>query len=588
MKKIFGMILIGVMLVTLVAACGKPIAEVDNAGTGYEVNNSVTDDGEVATADDVGAAKDVASLADFSVSPLYQDMKTANANGGKEYNTNSLVFYEIFVGSFSDSNGDGTGDLRGIINRIDYLNDGNIESGESLGIEGIWLSPIFKSPSYHKYDVTNYYEIDPKFGTMDDLKELVDLCHERGVKVILDMVINHTSSDNKWFQEFKKAHRQGDKDSEYYDYYSYSDKKVNGKQFYSITETDEFYEGNFSSEMPELNFDNDAVKDKVIEIADYYLTDIGVDGFRFDAAKYIYYGEQDRNVDFWVWYISKLKEINPDVYTVAEVWDSDSLTDKYEVALNCFDFTMAQADGLISETAQKGNVARYTSYVEQYINRVKSFNEDATIIPFIANHDMDRSAGFLNAISGNAKIAANLYILGPGSPFIYYGEEAGLKGSRGGSNTDANRRLAMRWGDSDTVRNPEGTTFDDKKQTNPTVLEQLNDETSLYNHYKRLIMLRRANPEIYMGTYKALDEAESTGVSGFAASYGNETVYVIHNTKTDSKTIKLTEFGIPEAEISELKVTEYIGSGLASEGVVEAVISDGTLTITGQTSAIIR
>ena len=106
----------------------------------------------------------------------------------------NIVFYEIFVGSFSDSDGDGIGDLRGIINRMDYLNDGDPQSGLSLGVEGLWLTPIFLSPTYHKYDVTDYYTVDPQFGTMDDLKELADLCHERGVKLILDLPINHTGN----------------------------------------------------------------------------------------------------------------------------------------------------------------------------------------------------------------------------------------------------------------------------------------------------------------------------------------------------------------------------------------------------------
>ena len=123
---------------------------------------------------------------------------------------NYRVFYEIFVGSFSDSDGDGVGDLRGIINRMDYLNDGDDSSGVSLGVEGLWLSPIFKSNSYHKYDVNDYYAIDPAFGTLEDLEELLELCHERDVKVILDLVINHTGLLNPWFSAFTLARRNGD------------------------------------------------------------------------------------------------------------------------------------------------------------------------------------------------------------------------------------------------------------------------------------------------------------------------------------------------------------------------------------------
>ena len=134
---------------------------------------------------------------------------------------NYRVFYEIFVGSFSDSNGDGIGDLRGIINRMDYLNDGDPASGNSLGIEGIWLTPVFLSPSYHKYDVTDYFQIDPVFGTEEDLKELIALCHERDVKLILDLPLNHTGAECEWFRRFRNAHLMHNTEQEYYNYYTW-------------------------------------------------------------------------------------------------------------------------------------------------------------------------------------------------------------------------------------------------------------------------------------------------------------------------------------------------------------------------------
>ena len=164
--------------------------------------------------------------------------------------------YQIYPKSFCDSNGDGIGDLRGIINRLDYLNDGDINSGKSLGVQGIWLSPIFKSPSYHKYDATDYYTIDPKFGTEEDLKELLELCHQRNVKVILDLAINHTAKDNAWFTWFSVAHANGDTESEYYDFYSWAprDGRKSGITYLPIPGcgADQWYECNFSSDMPEL------------------------------------------------------------------------------------------------------------------------------------------------------------------------------------------------------------------------------------------------------------------------------------------------------------------------------------------------
>ena len=184
---------------------------------------------------------------------------------------NYRVFYEIFVGSFSDSNGDGIGDLQGIINRLDYLNDGNVNSDKSLGIQGIWLTPIFASPSYHKYDAKDYYEIDPQFGTMDDLKKLVEECHKRNVLVILDLAINHSSDRNEWYLNFMRAHQKGDTSDPYYDWYSWAGKDdiPSGKTYRRITNTDQYYECNFSGDMPEFNYDNFAVREQMVDLANH-------------------------------------------------------------------------------------------------------------------------------------------------------------------------------------------------------------------------------------------------------------------------------------------------------------------------------
>ena len=255
---------------------------------------------------------------------------------GLDPENNSRVFYEIFVGSFSDSNGDGIGDLRGIINRLDYLNDGNPASETSLGVEGIWLTPIFLSPSYHKYDVTNYDQIDPSFGTPEDLRELIALCHERDVKLILDLPLNHTGTDCRWFKNFSNAHLMHNPDNAYYDFYTWispEDPVPAGRRFTKLPSGVALYESNFSDHMPELNFDNEAVRQAVLDVAKYWL-DFGIDGFRFDAAKYLYYGENEKNADFWIWYMAELKKIRPDLYTVAEVWDGDGVIAKYLPAFN--------------------------------------------------------------------------------------------------------------------------------------------------------------------------------------------------------------------------------------------------------------
>ncbi len=495
--------------------------------------------------------------------------------GAAPTDDNYRVFYEIFVGSFSDSDGDGVGDIRGIINRMDYLNDGDDASGLSLGVEGIWLSPIFKSQSYHKYDVDDYYQVDPKFGTEEDLKELLEICHERNVKVILDLVLNHTGPNNPWFNAFRGAHINGDTGDPYYNFYTFcpaGETPPSGRTFAKLSGSDDLYECNFSPSMPELDYDREEVRQAVLDVAKYYL-DLGVDGFRFDAAKYIYYGDNAESAEFWKWYIGELEKIKPDIYTVAEVWDSDGVTDYYYPALNCFDFTLSQTSGLIAQTAQAGDVNKYTSYVDEYLERVEKLNDGAMILPFIANHDTDRAAGYLTEASGQMKMAANLYILSAGSPFIYYGEEIGARGSRGGSDTDANRRLKMEWGDGDTVSDPVGASYSSAR-VDASASEQLSDGGSLLSYYKKLIMIRKANPAIARGDYSALSFS-GTKVGGFTAELDGKKVAVIHNTTNSEQTVDLGAVGISGAELS------------ADIGVGAASLDGNLLTLSEKTSAVL-
>ena len=488
---------------------------------------------------------------------------------------NARVFYEIFVGSFSDSDGDGTGDLRGIIDRMDYLNDGDPASGLSLGVEGIWLTPVFQSPSYHKYDVADYYTVDPAFGTLDDLKELAELCHQRNVKLILDLPINHTGARNHWYGQFVLAQRQGNTADPYYDFYSYRTAEEGpASGFAPLSGTDIYYECNFSGDMPELNYDNEAVRQAVLDVAKFYL-DLGVDGFRFDAAKYIYYGDNARSAEFWRWYVGELRRMKPDVYTVAEVWDNDAVTDAYFPAVNCFDFTTSQSGGAIASAAKTGNVGQLTGYLSRYIASIRSARTDAMPVLFIANHDTDRAAGFLPVSLGEMQMAANLYLLSPGSPFIYYGEELGMKGSRGSANTDANRRLAMLWGDGDTVKNPTGASYDQSKQVQSDAVTQMADGDSLYSYYKRLIMIRKANPAIARGEYKPVS-LPGTKAGGFTSTLEGVTVCVLHNPTDSDLTVDLS--ALQGGAFTELRAWAGLG---------QAALEGSTLTLPARTSAVL-
>ena len=487
---------------------------------------------------------------------------------------NFRTFYQIFVGSFSDSNRDGIGDLRGIINRFDYLNDGNLESETSLGVQGIWLSPIFSSPSYHKYDVADYYSVDWRFGVESDLRELIELCHERNVKIILDLVINHSSKEHPWFVEFKEARAKGDTENPYYDFYTCvtEAEKVGGRTYQKIAGVDCWYECNFSGDMPELNYDNPEVFEAMLDVAKYYL-DMGVDGFRFDAVKYIYYGDTPRSVEFWEKYMAELCAIKPDIYCVGECWSGETEIMEYIPALDCFNFAMSQAEGVAATAAKGFAMSKFTNYVESYQNKLLEANPEAMPMSFLSNHDMDRIGGAF-IMDGNMRMAANLYLLSPGSPYIYYGEEIGIRGSRGGENTDANRRLAMLWGDEDTIRAPIGASYPADKQISTTVAEQLEDEGSLLRYYCRLLSIRHSYPAIARGSYEALDFGKNFG--GFKVEYEGETLYILHNNSTnfESFTLEMSEIGAGE-------ICEVIGMG-------SAAVEGGVLTLDAQTSVILK
>ena len=197
-------------------------------------------------------------------------------------------FYSVFVQSFYDSNKDGIGDIEGLTKKLDYLKD--------LGIEAIWLLPVHPSPTYHKYDIMDYYDIHPDYGSMNDFKTLVEEAHERNIRIIIDLVVNHTSDQHKWFKEALKGNEK------YIDYYVWSNdkelinkepnhwhkpikaksKKIRNKKYY----------GFFWHEMPDLNYDNPKVREEIKAIGKYWLQDIGIDGFRLDAIRFTYPEEE--------------------------------------------------------------------------------------------------------------------------------------------------------------------------------------------------------------------------------------------------------------------------------------------------------
>ena len=398
----------------------------------------------------------------------------------------STNWYEIFVRSYQDSDGDDIGDLQGVISRLDYISE--------MGFDGIWLMPVMPSPSYHKYDVTDYMAIDPEYGTLEDFRALVEGCHARGIRLIIDLPVNHSSTQHPWFIQACEALRGGDAQNRYADYYCFS--RESGQKHAPVSGTEWFYEEQFSGGgMPDLNLDSDAVRAEITAIMDFWLNACGVDGFRLDAVTSYYASDVPQNVAFLRWLNDTAKALKPGCFLVGEAWVGlTSIAEYYESGIDSFFlFPASQAEGYIARTirARSKPAQQYVHYMQQ----VEEAMGEYLIAPFIGNHDTGRAVGSLQARSApeRAKFAEALVNLMGGAAFTYYGEEIGMVGS----GEDPNKRLAMYWNDGDMTAQPPGTTK--VEYAFPCVDDQLKDEYSLLNYCKALNHLKKQNASIALG-----------------------------------------------------------------------------------------
>jgi len=478
-----------------------------------------------------------------------------------EHTATNRTFYQIFVGSFYDSDGDGIGDLKGITTKLDYLNNPK-DSSNSLGINGIWLTPINPSPTYHKYDVMDYYDIDSQFGTMEDFEELIAEANKRNINIIIDLVINHTSSKHPWFLAALEEIEYGS-EPHFRNFYNFVEERPGGGYYQTVGGL--YYEAHFWSEMPDLNMNSVELREEILNIASFWL-DKGVAGFRLDAAKHIF-NSQGQNLEFWTWFVDACREIKDDVFLVAEVWSNEAeIMPYFETGLFLFNFPFAGHDGTINRTINTGNGERLASELARYDSEIRIRNPNGVNCLFLSNHDTGRSAGFIMD-ENKRKLAAAVYLMVPGSPFIYYGEEIAMTGS----GIDENKRTAMLWSTTD----PTGITNNPANGTNNRppeqgVTQQLADEHSLLNYYKAILAMKAKYPDIYDGEILKVD-AENPGIS--AIRTGN--VIVMHN---------LTDTTI-ELSISELDVT--LTDYLSPTG--ESVIAvNNALTLSPFSTAILK
>ena len=265
------------------------------------------------------------------------------------------TWYEVFVPSFEDSNGDGTGDLAGLTSRLDYLNDGK---GGGLGVGGIWLMPIMPSPSYHKYDVTDYENVDPAYGTLTDLQLLVAGCHQRGMRLIIDYELNHTSNMHPWFQsaiQSIEADPGKPGSNPYLNYYNFVQGKPDSGAYAQVGTTDWYYEDEFSPSMPDLNLDSPALRAQIAQFTQFW-QGLGVDGFSLDAVQTYYgstsSGDLEKDVGFVNWFTVTCRSVDPDAYVVGEVWNNATTIAEYyrSDATSFFAFPFAQATGIVATT----------------------------------------------------------------------------------------------------------------------------------------------------------------------------------------------------------------------------------------------
>lgn len=471
-------------------------------------------------------------------------------------------FYEIFVYSFYDSNGDGIGDLNGVISKLDYINDGDNSTNSDLGFNGIWLMPIMPSTTYHKYDVTDYYSIDPQYGTLDDFKKLVEECHKRDIHLIIDLVFNHTSAKHPWFLEavsYLEGLDEGEEpnleECPYVGYYHFTKENNGSNAYHRAGNSDWYYECVFWDQMPDLDLENERVRKEIEDIVKFWL-DLGVDGFRLDASKEYYSGEISRNVEVLQWFTEFVKSVKEDAFIVAEVWDeATAIASYYESGIpSLFNFPLSQHDGLITTAVRKLGASTGNSFAKSLMKLNEKYkNSNASYIdaPFVSNHDTTRISAQCVNDEDQMKMSAGVLLTMNGSPFVYYGEEIGMN-SMGGK--DENKRLPMNWSNTDTTgmtNSPENA--DEVEQKFAPVDEQIKDPLSLYNYYKRAIRIRNENPEIARGDLSIIEELCNKEIAALKKVYQGSEIVMLYNLSKEGSKVSLTD-----ANLSGLEIRGYL------------------------------
>jgi glycosidase len=427
-----------------------------------------------------------------------------------------------------------------------------------LGVDALWLMPVFDSPSYHGYDVVNYESIEPDYGTLEDFELLCAEAHRRGMRVILDFVINHSGVDHPWFVESASSRTSAKRE-----WYSWRDQDPGWKQpwsQFSNTPTwhprnGAYYYGVFWGGMPDLNLQNAELRAEVKRLAALWLSR-GADGFRLDAARYLIEtgggsGQADtpETHAFWKEFAAHVRQVKPDAVLVGENWSTTPIVATYygstkdvpggdELPLN-FNFGLSEQ---ILAGLNGGNAAPIAAKLAEMASVYPAGVSDA---PFLTNHDMVRVATQLGGHTGKLANAAALLLTLPGAPFLYYGEELGVP--NGTANNDEAKRTPMAWDDTAGGGFTTGTPwypFSQGARAGLSVAAQTSAPGSLLSRYRALIRARHASEAMSRGGLKLLSPTKgSQAMLSFVRTLGEERVLVVHNV-TDY-TVSAGPFDIP-------------------------------------------
>lgn len=459
------------------------------------------------------------------------------------YDTDKGVYYSIFVRSFADSDGDGIGDFNGLTSKLDYLNDGNDKTTTDLGVTGIWLLPIYESHSYHGYDVDNYYEVNSDYGTMQDFERLISECKKRGISVILDMTVNHSSYYNNWFQKSRNPenpehnwYRWTTADANEFDLNS----QIWGHKIWNEDSgrKGNYYCGLFGDHMPDFNLDCPELREEFKNVMKFWL-EKGVTGFRYDAAGHVYNAikikEKTESVkkanEFFEELMAFNKSVNPNSYSVGEVWENSATRANYAPGLGSdFHFDLGDKIILASVTGNDTNNG-FAFAMKMDYDRLREKSENFVDAPFLSNHDQVRTMSRVHN-DENAKICATAYLTMEGLPFMYYGEEIGMRSG----DPDETKRTPLLWGNNDAKQC--SWEADEYNTNTVSIADQQKDSSSLLNYYKRLIRLRLSHPSLYEGKFK-LESVKNRNISSWKMESEKEDAFIMLNVTENNETFVL-------------------------------------------------